>query len=162
MPTKKKKDAISLLIAEHEEVRKLLGDLAETTTRAKKKRTELLEEIGVMLRVHAKIEEEIFYPAFLDAAEKSEDRKMFHEAREEHRAVEELVLPDLEKTDPGTEEFGGRAKVLKELVEHHADEEEDSMFPRAKKLFAGEQLRELGEQMEERKLSLLESMEQGV
>jgi hemerythrin-like domain-containing protein len=72
---------------------------------------------------------------------------MNYEALEEHRAVDDLVLPDLLKTDPDSEQFSGRAKVLKELVEHHADEEEKEMFKLAKKTFNNEELRDLGERM---------------
>ena len=148
-------DAIELLKQDHEKVRKLLGQLADTTNRAVKTRSELLEEIGTELRVHTQIEEEIFYPAFKEAGKKSEDHKLYFEALEEHRAAGELVLPDLEKTDVESDAFGGRAKVLKELVEHHADEEEEEMFPRARELMDKAQLKALGEQMKERKEALL-------
>jgi hemerythrin superfamily protein len=151
-------DAISLLTEDHRKVKKLLGELAETTSRAEKTRTELLAQIGRELRAHSKIEEEIFYPAFKNAGEKSEDDKMYFEALEEHRAAGELVLPDLEKTNVTSDQFGGRAKVLKELVEHHADEEEKEMFPRAKKLLDAAALAELGQQMQARKQELLQSL----
>ena len=68
-----------------------------------------------------------------------------------------MVLPDLLKTAPDSEEFGGRAKVLKELIEHHAQEEEKEMFPRARQLFTAAELRELGERMQERKQALMAS-----
>ena len=77
---------------------------------------------------------------------------------EEHRAAGELVLPDLEKTKVTSDQFGGRAKVLKELVEHHADEEEKEMFPRARKLLDKAALTELGQQMQARKQELLKSL----
>ncbi|MGQ9426634.1 hemerythrin domain-containing protein [Gilvimarinus sp. F26214L] len=139
-------DAISLLKQDHKTVKDLLAQLTETTDRAIKTRTDLLEQIASELRVHTKIEEEVLYPAFRDAG-KQDEKKMFYEAVEEHRAVEELVLPDLEKTDPGSNQFAGRAKVLKELVEHHMDEEESEMFPAAKELFGKEQLTDMGEKM---------------
>ncbi|HEY6941702.1 hemerythrin domain-containing protein [Dokdonella sp.] len=148
-------DAIKLLKNDHDEVRALLAELESTTTRALKKRTALVERIAAMLEAHTTIEEEIFYPAFKQAGEKSDDDKMYFEALEEHRAAGELVLPDLLGTDAGSEQFSGRAKVLKELVEHHADEEEKEMFPRAKKLLSRQELAELGEQLEARKQQLL-------
>jgi hemerythrin superfamily protein len=148
-------NAIQLLKDDHTKVRALLAELESTTSRGTKKRTELLAKIGKELRAHAKIEEEIFYPAFKQAGEKSDDDKMYFEAKEEHRAVELLVLPDLEKTDPASECFGGRAKVLKELIEHHAGEEEKEMFPRARKLLDAAELKALGEQMMARKRELL-------
>ena len=151
-------DAITLLTEDHQKVKKLLGELAETTSRAEKTRTELLQQIGRELRAHTKIEEELFYPAFKQAGEKSDDDKLYFEALEEHRAAGELVLPDLEKTSVTSDQFGGRAKVLKELVEHHADEEEKEMFPRAKKLLDGAALAELGQQMQARKQELLKTL----
>jgi hemerythrin-like domain-containing protein len=154
-------NAIQLLKEDHKKVRKLLSELADTTPRGVKSRTELLEKIATELRVHAKIEEEIFYPALRAAAKTHEDQTMYFEALEEHRAAGELVLPDLEKTDPSSECFGGRAKVLKELVEHHAGEEEKEMFPRARELLSAEELKELGARMEQRKQELLAGDEAG-
>jgi hemerythrin superfamily protein len=145
-------NAIQLLKDDHKKVRALLAELESTSSRGIKTRTELLAKIGKELRVHAKIEEEIFYPAFKAAGEKSDDDKMYFEAKEEHRAVELLVLPDLEKTDPAAM-LRGRAKVLKELIEHHAGEEEKEMFPRARKLLSAAELDALGARMEARKPS---------
>src|SRR3954468_23740407 len=117
-------DAIKLLKNDHDEMRGLLSKLESSTTRGVQKRKQLLTEIAAKLKAHTRIEEEIFYPAFREAGKKGDDEKMYFEALEEHRAAGDLVLPDLLKTEVGSEKFGGRAKVLKELVEHHADEEE--------------------------------------
>jgi len=148
-------DAIKLLTQDHRTVRELLTQLEATTTRAVKKRADLLSEIAVQLKAHTTIEEELFYPAFRAAGDKSDDAMMYFEALEEHRAAGDLVLPDLQGTPTDSEKFSGRAKVLKELVEHHADEEEKEMFKRAKKLMDTAELKTLGEQMETRKAELL-------
>ena len=148
-------DAITLLKNDHKEMRALLGALEKTTSRAVKKRQALLAKIEVNLKAHTSIEEEIFYPAFKEAGQKSVDDKMYFEALEEHRAAGDLVLPDLLGTDPSTENFSGRAKVLKELVEHHAGEEEKEMFPRARKLLDKAELVALGGRMEQRKRELV-------
>jgi hemerythrin-like domain-containing protein len=147
-------DAIALLKQDHKVVKALLEELTETTTRAVKKRGELLREIHINLKAHTTIEEEIFYPAF-KAKGKKEEEKMYYEALEEHRAAEDLVLPDLMGTDPSTEQFSGRAKVLKELIEHHVEEEESEMFKDAKKLLSAAELKALGEQMDVRKSELI-------
>lgn len=147
-------DAIELLTRDHKKVRQLLEQLSKTEENAEEERERLLEEIEQEIEVHTAIEEEIFYPAVKEAGGK-EESKMFYEAVEEHRAVSELVLPDLANTTPTSERFSGRAKVLRELVEHHADEEEEDMFKRAKKIFTKEQLEELGQRMESRKEELL-------
>ena len=154
-------NAIQLLKDDHKKVRGLLAELEATTTRGLKKRALLLETIGREIRVHSKIEEEIFYPAFKAAGEKNDDDKMYFEALEEHRAAGDLVLPDLEATDPSSERFSGRAKVLKELIEHHAGEEEKEMFARARKVLSTADLNRLGAQMAERKRELM-SPEPGV
>lgn len=126
-------NAIDLLKQDHVIVKGLLDELSDTTSRAVKKRSELLRRIELELTQHTAIEEEIFYPALKKAGEKK-DEKMYYEAKEEHRAVESLVLPDLKKTRVDGVEFAGRAKVLKELLEHHIQEEEQEMFPRAEQL----------------------------
>jgi hemerythrin superfamily protein len=148
-------DAIQLLKKDHVTVRALLTELEATTARAQKKRVELLAKVERELKAHTTIEDEIFYPAFKAAGKKADDQKMFFEAKEEHRAAGDLVLPDLLGTDPASEKFSGRAKVLKELVLHHAKEEEKDMFPRAKELMSKQELAALGEQMAARKQELL-------
>lgn len=157
-PPRKKEtamDAIQLLKKDHVTVRGLLDELETTTPRGLKKRTELIARIARELKAHTTIEEEIFYPAFKAAARKGDDSKMFFEATEEHRAAGDLVLPDVLSTDPRSEKFSGRAKVLKEMIEHHAKEEEKDMFPRAKELLSKEELLALGDQMAARKQQLL-------
>jgi hemerythrin-like domain-containing protein len=149
------KDAIQLLKDDHAKVKDLLSKLTETGEDASAGRQDILKEIQAELQAHTAIEEEIFYPAFKEAGAEQEDAKLFYEAKEEHRAVDELVLPDLSATDADSVEFAGRAKVLKDLIEHHAEEEEQEMFPRARELLSEEELLELGSEMEERKEELL-------
>src|SRR5688500_17660875 len=96
------KSAIDLLKADHKKVLGMLTELEETTTRASKKRSKLLADIEHELLIHTTIEEEIFYPAFKGTSGK-ETKKIYFEALEEHRAVEKLVLPDLKKSDVGSE-----------------------------------------------------------
>ena len=151
------KNAIQMLKEDHKKVKDLLSQLTETTTRAEKTRRQLLGKIEQELEIHTHIEEEIFYPAFRNAGN-SEHSKMYFEAMEEHRAVDELVLPDLKKTEPTSEKFSGRAKVLKELVEHHAEEEEKEMFKAAKQSMSNDELMELGKQMTARKQELQKQM----
>ncbi|AWY43762.1 hemerythrin domain-containing protein [Pseudomonas putida] len=140
-------NAIDLLQADHQKVKSILAQLSESTDKATKKRAELLDKLEMEISIHTQLEEEILYPAFKEAGSKEQD-VMYFEAKEEHRTVDSLVLPDLKQTDPGTPEFSGRVKVVKELLEHHIEEEETEMFPQAKKLLGKAKLDELGEQME--------------
>lgn len=143
-------NAIELLTKDHELVKKLLEELSSTTERAVKKRAELLHRIEQELQIHTQLEEEILYPAIKQAGGK-EEAKMYYEAKEEHRTVDSLVIPDLLETEPGTVEFAGQVKVMKELLEHHIEEEESELFPTAKKLLGKAKLDELGQAMEMQK-----------
>lgn len=140
-------NAIEMLVADHERVKAILEQLSDSTERGVKKRTDLLAKLEMEITLHTQLEEEILYPAFKAAGSKEQD-VMYYEAKEEHRTVDSLVLPDLKATDPGTVEFSGRVKVVKELLEHHIEEEESEMFPQAQKLLGDEKLEELGAQME--------------
>ena len=151
-------NAIRLLKRDHKTVKALLEELAKSEGADRRK--QLMERVSLELEIHAAIEEEIFYPAFRAAGEKGEDEKLFFEALEEHRAVKQLLLPDLQQTDASSEQFAARAKVLKELVLHHAREEERELLPRAKELLAESDLDRLGELLEARKGELARNLSQ--
>ena len=158
MATKKKApqiDAIALLKTDHKKVRLLLETLDKTDNPGR--RTKLLAQIETEVKVHATIEEEIFYPAFKRKAEESEELEMFFEAKEEHGLVD-IILPKAKQSDPSGEQFAARAKVLKDLIVHHAKEEEKEMFKAAKKLFDRDELKALGGQLQRRKRELLREM----
>ncbi|EJN21337.1 regulator of cell morphogenesis and NO signaling [Pseudomonas sp. GM78] len=146
-------NAIDLLKADHERVKGILSQLSESTERGLKKRAELLAKLEMEISIHTRLEEDVLYPAYKEAGGKEQD-VMYYEAKEEHRTVDSLVLPDLKVTDPSTPEFAGRVKVVKELLEHHIEEEETEMFPQAKKLLGKAVLDELGEKMETLKARL--------
>jgi len=150
-------NGIDLLKTDHEKVKGILNQLSESTDRALKKRAELLDKLELEISIHTQLEEQILYPAFKEAGGKEQD-EMYYEAKEEHRTVDSLVLPDLKSTDPSTPEFAGRVKVVKELLEHHIEEEETEMFPQAKKLLGNAKLEELGKEMEVMKASLKKSL----
>lgn len=154
-------NAISSLKADHTKVRKMLRELEATTERGVKTREGLLRDIEQELKIHSKLEEELFYPAFKQAAEKKEDREMFFEATEEHHVVD-MVLPELKATSPKSEQFGAKAKVLKELVEHHIREEEGEMFAKARQLMSPQELAELGEKIEARREMMIAMWENPV
>jgi hypothetical protein len=110
-------------------------------------RTQLLDQITQALELHTRLEEEIFYPA-VRGLETRKAEEMVAEAFEEHHVVK-LVLKDLPNIDPEDERFEAKMTVLSELVEHHADEEEEEMFTTAQRL-GDDELKALGEHMEAR------------
>ena len=141
------RDILRTLKDEHDTLRELFATLKETTDRAVKKREDLLEEIEANLIPHAKWEEEVFYPAFRERADR-DGQQTFAEAMTEHHAVEQTVIPEVHAADFGTPDFAGRSKVFGELIDHHAKEEERTMFRMARELFSAEERAQLDEEYE--------------
>jgi hemerythrin superfamily protein len=140
--------ATQLLKKQHREVEALFKQVEGTDDTRSRRR--LMGEIEEKLKLHTSIEEEIFYPAVKELEAKVKKAKeMVMEAFEEHHVVD-LVLAELPKVDPAADTFEAKMTVLKELVEHHVEEEEEEMFPMAEKRFGAERSRELAEQMEQR------------
>jgi hemerythrin superfamily protein len=142
-------DAIAMLKADHDKVKKLLAELESTTERGVKTREELFATIKGELTIHEVIEEEIFYPA-LKSHPKAKDLVL--EGYEEHHVVD-LLMGELEALDVSDETWGAKALVMKENVEHHIEEEEGEMFPQAREVFDRQELLDLGARMEDRKAS---------
>ncbi len=151
-------DAITMLREDHKLLRKLSQELADTTEAALVTRKKVLARLEMELKAHTTIEEELFYPAILDASTDVEDARMVAEGIEEHRAADAKVIPDLHKTDPSTIEYSGQLKVLKDYLFHHLKEEEEDMFPKVRELIGRKELQELGEKMMARKKELLGEM----
>jgi hemerythrin-like domain-containing protein len=140
MPTQKEPTAIDLLMEQHREVEKLFSAFDKASGAEDKE--ELFETIADKLAIHARIEEQYFYPAV--TAKKTED--MVLEAFIEHISVKRL-LADLLETDADDPKFDAQMKVLKEQVEHHVEEEEDQLFPAAKKVLSKEELVAVAQEM---------------
>jgi len=138
-------DPFTLLKADHEKVAGILEEIDSTTERALKTREDLFSQLKNELDVHARIEEEVFYPALEEA---DETREITLEAYEEHRLVKRL-LEELEAEPKDAEEWSAKFMVLKENIEHHVKEEEGEMFEQAKAV--QDEAQELGERMREAK-----------
>jgi hypothetical protein len=143
-------DALELLKADHDKVKKLLREGDETTERAVKTRAELLATIKQELTIHEDIEETIFYPAL---KEHPKAKEIVLEAYEEHNVVD-TVMAELEATDVADERWGAKFTVMKENIEHHIEEEEGEMFKQARSVFELDELQSLGDRMATRKQEL--------
>jgi hemerythrin superfamily protein len=146
-------DAISLLKKDHQKVRGLLKRLESAADKGEGHAQELLAQVDREVKIHSQVEEEIFYPAFKQAARTKKESKLFFEAQEEHHVVR-MVMPEVHDSERGAEDFAAKTKVLKDLIEHHAGEEEKEMFPKAKKLISRDELQDLGRRIKERKREL--------
>ena len=142
-------DAITLLTEDHENVKSMFEQYEGLGDRAHASKKKLAMQICLELTKHATAEEEIFYPALREATKANED--MVDEAVVEHASAKELIAQIMEM-EPGEDLFDAKVKVLSELIEHHVQEEEKEMFPKAKK--AGLDLEALGQQLAERKAEI--------
>jgi hemerythrin superfamily protein len=144
-------EATALLRADHKHVSALFEQYEGTRSAAKKK--SLVATICLELSVHAQIEEEIFYPAVKAALK---DKELVPEATVEHATLKELIAQVKDK-EPDGEMFDAKIKVMSEYVKHHVKEEQNEMFPKAKKTRLD--MNALGAQMAARKEELLASPE---
>ena len=120
-------DAIALLRADHKKVSELYAQYESTRSPAKKKA--LVATICMELSVHARVEEEIFYPAVKAALK---DKEMIPEAQVEHASLKELIA-QVKDREPDGEMFDAKIKVMSEYTKHHVKEEQNEIFPAAKK-----------------------------
>jgi len=120
-------DAIALLRADHKKVSELYAQYEGTRSPARKKA--LVATICMELSVHARVEEEIFYPAVKAALK---DKEMIPEAQVEHASLKELIA-QVKDREPDGEMFDAKIKVMSEYTKHHVKEEQNEIFPAAKK-----------------------------
>jgi hemerythrin-like domain-containing protein len=146
-------DAIQLLETDHRRMEDLLKKGEETTTRGVKTRTALLNTLTRELNAHEHIEETVLYPA-LQSHPQAKDIVL--EGYEEHH-VADLIVRELHGLARDDEQWGPKFKVLKENIEHHIEEEEDNMFPKARGIFSRTELQQLGAVMASKKKKFLES-----
>lgn len=139
------KDAIELLISDHNEVKALFEKFETLGDRAKVSKKEIADSICHALTVHAQIEEEVFYPKVRKAIK---DSDLMDEALVEHAGAKDLIAQIL-AMNPGDELYDAKVKVLSEQIEHHVKEEEEEMFPKVKK--SGIDLVALGQELADRK-----------
>ena len=136
-------DAITLLETDHRRLEDLLKQGQDTTERAVKGRTELLNTLTALLNVHELIEETVLYPALKSHPEA---KAIVLEGYQEHH-VADLIVKELHTLPKGDEKWGAKFKVLKESIEHHIKEEEGQMFRTARGLFSRDDLQQMGARM---------------
>jgi hypothetical protein len=148
-------DAVALLKADHRKVEALFEQFEAAKGPGKKKA--LAEQICMELTVHAKIEEDIFYPA----CEGKVEEDLLKEAYVEHDGAKVLIA-EIEAGGPDDEFYDAKVKVLSEMIEHHVGEEEqrvEGMFSQARK--AGLNMDILGEQLAAEKAQLIATYKKG-
>ena len=146
------RDAIALLKQDHRTVEQLFEEFAAAE---ESEQGDIAERVCQLLTVHAQIEEEILYPAAKEAFADEEDDDLVNEAEVEHATAKDLIAK-IEAMTPDDEPFKATVKVLSEYIKHHVKEEESELFPKLKKTELD--LKELGDQLMQRKLALMEEL----
>ena len=147
-------DAIALLKADHREVEALFEKFESASSSGKQA---IAEKICNELKIHATIEEEIFYPALEAKIEQS----TLSEAYVEHDGAK-VLINDILASDKVDELYEAKVKVLSEEIKHHVGEEEmrsEGMFTQARE--AGVDLVALRDQLMTRKQELKAQLESG-
>ena len=146
-------DAIALLTKDHENVKKLFKQYEKMKESASgEEKAALAAQVCLELTVHAQVEEELFYPTVREAID---DSDLMDEAEVEHASAKDLIA-QISDMDPDDEFFDAKVKVLGEYIDHHVKEEENEMFPKAKK--AKVDMETLGAALEVRKEELMAEM----
>ncbi|HEX3366608.1 hemerythrin domain-containing protein [Phenylobacterium sp.] len=149
-------DAIALLKADHRKVEDLFAKFESATGDGKKQA--LAEQICMELTIHAKIEEDIFYPA----CEGSVEEDLLNEAYVEHDGAKVLIA-EIEAGGPDDRFYEAKVKVLSEEIAHHIEEEEkrvEGVFAQARK--AGLDMDDLGARMAAEKEQLMAAYKTGL
>ncbi|HZS11947.1 MAG TPA: hemerythrin domain-containing protein [Nitrospirales bacterium] len=148
---------LGMLSEDHRRVESLFEEFKNAENAASRLR--IARQAIAELKIHAQIEEELFYPAVRARSSDEKAADMVGEAVEEHHVVK-LLISELEGKSGVDDVFKHKFTVLSELVVHHAQEEEKEMFPAAE---SGDlNLERLGERAAERKRELQKAMTTGI
>jgi len=146
-------DAFALLTADHKRVKSLFKEFESLKDEGDNDRkAALVETICNELTVHARVEEEIFYPALREVIE---DEDLMDEADIEHASAKQLIA-QIEQLQVGGDHYDATVTVLSEYIDHHVKEEEGEMFSKARKADIDSAV--LGEEMAVRKAELKEEL----
>jgi len=135
-------NATELLKKDHQEALAIISQLEGAGDGAPD--MALFNQLKSALELHTRLEEQLLYPALQNF---DETRDQVEESYEEHREVDELLA---KMSTPG-EDWNDQLDDLKSDLEHHIEEEENEMFPKAQSLLGQTRLEEMGRQMEQMK-----------
>ena len=151
--------AIDLLKQDHERLLRHFAAFASTDRGNAEAVREIVETACLDLQIHSILEEEIFYPAVREVATAEVGDGLLNESEVEHETADELVakLHELEPDDPM---YCACFAVLVRFVKRHVSAEEDELFPRVEQM-SGLDLRQLADDMRQRREELFAEMENG-
>lgn len=139
-------DAITLLKADHKEIRRVFRDFEAAGDRAIKKKAKIVRKLIELLTVHTYVENEVMYPE-VRALLPDLDEDIL-ESYEEHHVADVLCM-ELYGMPADAERFEAKTRVLIETVTQHIKEEEQDWFPKVRAGLDRKQLQKLGAKIEQ-------------
>ena len=137
-------NAIELLMQDHKEAASMMDQL-ETADKGDRSARTVFLQLKEALTLHTQAEEQVFYPALKNH---EETKDMIPESLEEHQEVDQ-ILAEMSSLSPGDDDFMDKLTELRDAVEHHVEEEENEMFPKAEQILGQNRLQEMGRQMQQ-------------
>jgi hemerythrin superfamily protein len=132
-----------ILKKDHEEVKQLFSQIEKGGANKEK----LFSQIQQELKVHMDAEEKFFYPAL---EKHPEAKEKVLEGYEEHH-VAKTAITEIAKVSPSNERWKAKVSVLKELIDHHVQEEEKELFKMAKKALDENEIKQITEKIQQQK-----------
>jgi hemerythrin superfamily protein len=142
-------DALELLKSDHDAVRDLFDEFKQAKEAGDAARMGRVQaKIFNELQIHTAIEEEVFYPEAEEVGGEAEE--LVKEGVEEHHVVD-VLMNEIRGLQPDDDAWVAKMTVLIENVEHHAEEEEEELFPQLRSAFGDERLERIGEKLADAK-----------
>ena len=147
-------DIFTKLKEDHDKMKQIMEKIGKTSTGATSTRKKLFLQLKNELFAHAKVEEAVFYSSIQSRQNLKED---VLEAYNEHRMIG-MLLDELDTIPKGNDQWLAKFHFLKELVEHHVEDEEKEVFPKAEQILSDKKAEELGELMVQREQAVIEAL----
>jgi hemerythrin superfamily protein len=132
----------------------MLRDLAEVDAAECERRVALFADLKSILTIHQHVEEAVLYSRLQEIAEARPDAI---EAGNEHQIIDTL-LAELAAMAKDNDRWTAKLGALRELVEHHMEEEEGAFFSHAKEVLDPVQAERLGEEFQRQKRAGIQAM----
>ena len=142
------------LHADHEQVATLFAKMLSTDDEQKCR--QLWQMICVNLTAHARAEQEVIYARL---AEDEETQEQVGHSYEEHADIERLIA-ECDAQGVGSDEFFAMATQLQQVVQHHVDDEEGELLPKARKVLSEDECDQLTLQFQQLKMDLVPEIRQ--
>ncbi len=140
-------DPFQILSKDHRAVEHIFEKIEKTDNREAEQREQMFQKVRQELELHAQIEEKVFYP---ELKRFDGTKKLVSEALEEHAEIEQM-LQEIGSLSAEDDQWSEMINELKMAVGHHVREEEDQIFPAARRELDQSRIDEIGRRIEDMK-----------